>query len=160
MSKGVIIFVIGILLIIATSIAFMYYVEEMAKKTNTVTVKGEGYKNLTYNLSNHTGYMIVISTKDNISYQILDPHGAVIKNGTVRSENNIYINTTVQGKYILKFRNNGNTEGNVNILIVKTNDLNTFATKELALMGMCVVGVIVVIIGVVMSFHNRRRNRQ
>ncbi|NPA75811.1 MAG: T9SS type A sorting domain-containing protein [Euryarchaeota archaeon] len=163
MDKGVALIIIGVV-IIAASLGVAYYmmsqgINEVVKNAKTVDLAPHTSKNVTETLDGNMDYFLIMnSTTSNVSYKVIDPAGKVISTGQVPnsgSDNTVKFKTTTSGTYHVEFSNNGNTSATVSYVITDKNVINGILTSIGAL-GVCGIGVIVVIVGIILAIKNRK----
>ena len=156
MNKSMGMFVIGVVLILGAAILFMVLVNQASEKSITVHLDAGGMANKTVSLRGNTSYAIVFSTKGNVSYAIYSPHSSKMAEGFANGTKTVMLNTTEDGNHIISVRNNENEAMDVTVVVMSENDLGSIAMKELGSVLMCIIGVVVVLVGIITNIRARK----
>ncbi len=164
MNKGTILILVGIIIVIF-SLGIAYYmltqsVNEITNNAISDTIAPHASKQYSENLTGNMQYYLLVNATAshyNISFKITDPEGNVIKSGHVPVSNStvtISFKTTASGKYTLSFTNNGNTTVSFGFIITSHDVINSLLASVGA-MGVCGVGVIIILVGLVMAIRQK-----
>ncbi len=165
MNKGTVLIVIGIIVIVASLAAASYIltksVNNLAKDLEGFTLPPGQSKNFTKELNASTEYYFIVSingTVSNLTYRVLDPSGKVVLSGEITGTNitkEKTFKTSSEGKYTVVFSNGGKTDAVIGFAITSENLKNEIMSAAGAL-GVCVVGVIVVIAGIILAIKGKK----
>ena len=154
MKKGMVILLVGVILIAVAIGVFIYSLENAGKMVKEITVKPHSTKNITYQFDGEN-YVLVIESSKEINYRLINSTGVVVdgKNVTKVTKNLNDLN----GNYTLEIYNLNNETVNVKIIFNSQNSLVSVGSYVLASGGICLTGVILLFVGIVLAWKERRR---
>ncbi|GEM_PF-6796308 len=156
MNKSMLMFVIGIVLILASALLIITVVNQAAEKSLTYQLGPHKSENKTVTLGANESYTVVITSEGNVSYAIYTPHAIKIKEGNATGTVTIRFNTTEDGKYIFSLKNNEDDDLSPTVVIMSDNDFGSILARELGSFLLCVIGFVVVLAGIITNIRAKR----
>ncbi len=156
MNKGLIVLIVGVILLIAAIVGIGYMLGQVVKDVKTYSVNPYSYNNVTYNLEKGKDYIFSISSNKTVHYAITSPNGTIISQGNT-SSHTIWLNNTVAGKYVIHLKNNYNDTVKVTIVKMTKQSLEDLATGVLWLGGVCILGIILIIVGIIVAIVSAKK---
>ena len=154
MKKGVIVLVVGAVLIVAAVGIFAISTGNTGNIVKKINVEPHQTKNLYYNLSKGN-YTLVIYSKNKLSYKLVNSSGIVINEENVTQVSKILSN--LNGNYTLEIENLSNNTADVAVMFESQTSLSSLGTQVLSSGGICLTGIIVVIVGIILLLIERKR---
>ncbi|OYT58549.1 hypothetical protein B6U71_04425 [Euryarchaeota archaeon ex4484_178] len=154
MKKGVVVLLVGIILLVSAIGIFAYSGSYIGENVKNITLNGNETKSIEYDLK-AGNYAFVLSSSGKISY--------IFENstGVVKEEKNITQATVLldnlEGKYTLKITNMENETVTVSVVLKEQTSLTNLGMWVLASGGICLVGIIVIIVGIVLLVKERKK---
>jgi|GEM_PF-2095144 len=155
MKKGIIILVVGVILVVAAIGIYIALSAGATKEMKELHLSAGETKELSFQLKSGD-YYLVITTDGKVNYTLLDEKGGTIKSGTVEKQFSGEMGH-LSGNYTLRVENLGDKEVKVSVLMKSTESLLSLGTAVLASGGVCLVGIIVIIVGVILALKERKK---
>ena len=156
MGRQSIVLIVGILLvIIAIAILGASYYQGIE---NTEIIKIGPNSTAHYNFTVEDGKYVALLTSDSpFSYRIYDIYGSVVEEGNNVSSAEIELG---EGKYRVSIENEGNKEISVAITIAREDVLRNITLLTYISGGICSVGMIVIVVGIVLILWYRKKEEK
>ncbi len=154
MKKGIVVLLVGVVLIVAAVGIFAISAGNMGNIAKKISVEPHQTKDLYYNL-NKGNYTLVMHSSSKVSYRLMNSSGMVIHGENVTQVSELLSN--LNGNYTLEIENPSNDTAEVAVVFESQNSLLSFGTQILASGGVCLIGIIVVIVGVILALRERKR---
>ncbi len=154
MKKGMIVLLVGAVLIVAAVGIFAISAGNTGNIAKKISVEPHQTKDLYYNL-NKGNYTLVIYSKNELSYRLLNSSGIIIHEENVTQVSKILSN--LNGNYTLEIENPSNDTAEVVVVFESQTSLSSLGTQVLSSGGICLTGIIVVIVGVILLLRERKR---
>ncbi len=154
MNKGIAILVAGLVLIgIAVGI-FALATRNVEYMNKVIYIGPNSTKNIDYNLEKDT-YILAIHSDIPVDYSLSNSSGVVIHEENITQSNKTL--NELQGKYTLKIINPNNSTAEVNLIFKNQESLLSLSTYILGSAGICLTGIIVVIVGIILALKGRKK---
>jgi len=154
-KRGSMVLVIGIILLLSSLALLLFLSSTTEMNMKMITLEKNATNEINYTLQKGN-YTLVIQSSEKIHYQLFNSSG-IIEEGNVSAQTTIFL-SSLQGDYTLKIRNIGNSTADVIIFFENDTKISSLSMIVLSSGGMCLAGIIVIIVGVIFIYKERRRN--
>ena len=156
MSKGIVVLIVGVLLIVAAVGIFAMSAGNIGNNVKKISVEPHQKKDFYYNL-NRGNYTLVIQSSTKVNYKLMNSSGVVAQEENVTEASKVLSN--LNGNYTLEIENPSNKTAQVTVIFESQNSLLSLGNQLLASGGVCLIGIIVAIVGIILALRERKRGR-
>jgi hypothetical protein len=152
-KKSLLVLIVGVILLLS-SIAILLFFSSTAE-TNVKMITLERNEDYTINYTLEKGnYTLVIQSSGKIHYQLINSSGIIDENDV--SNQSVVFLPYLEGQYTLRITNIGNTSTDVVIFLESEEKISSLGIMVLGSGGLCLSGIIVIIIGAILIYKERR----
>lgn len=153
MKKSLLVLIVGVILLLS-SIAILLFFSSTAE-TDVKMITLERNEDYTINYTLEKGnYTLVIQSSGKIHYQLINSSGIIDENDV--SNQSVVFLPYLEGQYTLRITNIGNTSTDVVIFLESEEKISSLGIMVLGSGGLCLSGIIVIIIGAILIYKERR----
>jgi len=152
-KKSLLVLIVGVILLLS-SIAILLFFSSTAE-TDVKMITLERNEDYTINYTLEKGnYTLVIQSSGKIHYQLINSSGIIDENDV--SNQSVVFLPYLEGQYTLRITNIGNTSTDVVIFLESEEKISSLGIMVLGSGGLCLSGIIVIIIGAILIYKERR----
>ncbi len=155
MKKGLILLVVGVILVIAALGTYVVFSHGAVSGLRELHMGANETKELNFNLK-EGNYLLVMVSEGKVNYTFLDENGTVMKSGEVEKQLSQDLGH-LKGNYTLRITNLESQSVKVTVLLKSSESLISMGTGVLASGGVCLVGIILIIVGIVLALKHRKQ---
>ncbi len=155
MKKGLVLLVVGLILVIAAIGIYVVYSHGAVSGTRELHIGANETKELSFNLKDGDYFLVMVS-EGKVNYTFLDENDTVMKSGEVEKQLSQDLGH-LKGNYTLRITNLESQSVKVTVLLKSSESLISMGTGVLASGGVCLVGIILIIVGIVLALKHRKQ---
>ncbi len=158
MKKGLVMVLVGVILVIAAIGMYTAFSMNAAKELKSIHLGANETVEKSYQLKSGDYYLVLV-TEGKIHYSFVAENNTVVKEGNVDQQSSVELGH-LEGNYTLRIKNLEDHEIKVTMLLKSSESLISMGTGVLASGGVCLVGIIVLIVGIIFALKGRKEESE
>jgi len=157
MKKEMILLIVGVILIISGIASIFYFSRGIIGDVETVTLGVNETKEEEYSLEEGQ-YSLIINPEGPVHFSFKASNGSVMEEGNASTQTVVDLGELPRGNYTLEVKNRDVGETDVVVILQEKESLMSMGVWALVGSGVCFVGIIMLIIGVILMLKSRKRS--